>query len=98
MHLALIRSSGTTTFYINGVAQGSSYGGAPVHDTAHLTVNSGGGTYFDGGIDAARAVTFDGGESTADVLNALQVPEPGTAGAFLGGLGLLLGLRRRRIA
>ena len=96
VHLALIRSGGTATFYINGVAQSGTHGGAPVHDTVHLSVNSGGGAYFDGGMDEARVVTFDPGEPTANVLNALQVPEPGTATSLLGGLSLLLGLRRRR--
>lgn len=72
VHLALIRSGGTTTFYINGVAQAGTHGGAPVIDTAHLSVNPGGNTCFDGRIDEARVVTFSAGEATENILSVLQ--------------------------
>lgn len=95
VHLALIRNNGITTFYVNGVAQGATYAGDPVHDTVHISVNPGGLTYFDGLIDEARIATFTSGESTANILGTLQgVPEPSTA--LLGGLGALILLRRRR--
>ena len=78
VHLALVRQSGVTTFYINGVANGS-YGGAPTHSSMHFCVSPGGGQYFDGMADEARVVTFDSTDSTVDILNALtngpvQVP------------------------
>ena len=79
VHLALVRQSGTTTFYINGVANGS-YGGTPSHSSMHFCVSPGGSSYFDGMADEARVVTFDSADSTADILNALtngpvQVPD-----------------------
>ena len=96
VHLALIRSAGQTTFYINGVASSAPYGGTPVNDTPHIAVSPGGATYFSGLIDEARVVTFTPGESAANVINALQaVPEPSTA--LLGLIGALaLRLRRKR--
>jgi hypothetical protein len=97
VHLALVRTSGVTAFYINGVQQGTTYAGAPVHETIHMAVNPGGGFYFDGQIDEARVVTFDAADAGAgnvNVLNALTVPEP--SAALLGGLGMLALLRRRR--
>ena len=96
VHLALIRSAGQTTFYINGVASSSPYAGAPVNDTPHIAVSPGGGSYFSGLVDEARVVTFTAGESTSNVINALQaVPEPSTA--LLGVFGALaLVLRRKR--
>jgi autotransporter-associated beta strand protein len=72
VHLAVIRSGGVTTFYIDGVAQGSTYSGAPVHGAPHLSVRPGGSGYFDGHIDEAKVVTFSAGETTANILTALQ--------------------------
>lgn len=97
VHLALVRTSGTTTFYINGAAQ-ATYGGTPVHHAMHLSVAPGGGTYFDGQLDEARVVTFDAADAGAgniNVLNTLQgVPESSTT--LLGAVGAILLLRRRR--
>ena len=94
-HLALIRAGGVTTFYIDGVAQAGTVNNVPVNSQQHLSVMPGGAFYFSGGIDEARAVIFDPGESTTNVLNALQgIPEPSTA-AFLA-LGCLGLIRRRR--
>jgi hypothetical protein len=98
VHLALVRNNGSTAFYIDGVQQGSTYGGVPVHDTAHISVASGGVSYFNGNLDEARVVTFDvadAGAGNINVLNALQaIPEPSSV--LLGGLGMLALLRRRR--
>jgi hypothetical protein len=97
VHLALVRTSGTTTFYINGTSQGT-YGGNPVHNAMHLSVAPGGSSYFDGHIDEARVVTFDAADAGAgdiNVLNTLQgVPESSTT--LLGAVGAILLLRRRR--
>lgn len=92
-HLMMIRYNGTTTFYINDVARGATYGGAPTHGDFHMSVNPGGSVYFDGLLDEARVVTFAGSDSVADIRAAL-IPEP--SAALLGGLGLLALLRRRR--
>ena len=95
-HLALIRSGGVTDFFIDGVSQGLTYGGAPTNLSAHLSVSPGGVPYFDGHLDEARVVTFTTGESTANILNALTaVPEPSST-ALLGLGGLALILRRRK--
>ena len=72
VHLAMIRSGGTTTFYIDGVAQSGTFGGTPVNNSPHVSVQPGGGAYFDGNLDEARVVTFSAGETTAKILSALQ--------------------------
>ena len=95
VHLALIRADGLTTFYIDGVPQGASLATAPVNSSPHISVSPGGFAYFDGGIDEARAVTFDSGKSPTAVLNTLRgIPEPSSA-AFLA-VGSLAFARRRR--
>lgn len=94
VHLALIRADGVTTFYIDGVPQGT-LATAPAHSSPHISVSPGGGSYFDGGIDEARAVFFDSGEATSAVLATLQgVPEPSAIAFF--GIGCLGFVRRRR--
>lgn len=96
VHLALIRSGGSTQFYINGTAQGGAFAGVPTHGDAHASVSPGGGSFFDGHLDEARVVTFTSGENTTNILNALQgIPEPSTSALF-GLAGLAVILRRRR--
>jgi autotransporter-associated beta strand protein len=73
VHLALVRKSGTTTFYIDGVPQ-ATYGGTPVHNSLHFTVSPGGGGYFNGRIDEARIVTFDPADTLEDIFAVLGAP------------------------
>jgi hypothetical protein len=74
---------------------GGRKGVTPVINTPHLSVDPGGFVYFDGHLDEARVVTFTSGESTANILNTLTIPEPSSA-ALLGLGGLALVLRRRK--
>jgi autotransporter-associated beta strand protein len=72
VHLALIRSRGITTFYIDGIPQAGTYSGTPINDTAHLSVSPGGNSYFNGQIDEARVVTFSASQSTENILGILR--------------------------
>lgn len=103
VHLAVVRSGGSTGFYINGALVGATDSGAPsAAGDAHLAVMPGGNYFFNGKLDEARVVTFSAGESTANVIAALQtgvsaVPEPSAYGLL--GAGALAGaalVRRRR--
>jgi alpha-L-fucosidase len=75
VHLAVVRKNGTSTFFIDGQAQGS-WAGTPVHNAAHLSVNPGGGAFFHGEMDEARVLTFTAGTSDADILAALTAALP----------------------
>lgn len=74
VHLALVRRSGVTTFYIDGVAQSGTYSGSPSHNTLHLAVNPGGSLYFNGRVDEARIVTFDPADTVEDIFAVLGAP------------------------
>ncbi len=96
-HLALVRDNGVATFYVNGLASGATSSTVPVSsgDFA-MSIASGGGWRFTGGMDEARIFTFNPGEFRTSDLQI--VPEP--SALVLAGVGLL-GLlawpwRRRR--
>lgn len=106
-HLALVRSSGTTTFYVNGVAAGTSsaadaagtqaFGvGASYNDQAARPVPT--ADYLSGLVDQVRVFSFAPGQFDAAAdLSFQSAPEPASiALAALGSLGLLA--RRRRTA
>ncbi|MBT3194432.1 MAG: LamG domain-containing protein [Verrucomicrobia bacterium] len=58
-HLAVVRHAGSSTFYVNGIAYGTSSTATPVHTiNAHLSVESGGGRFFDGDMDNIRLFEF----------------------------------------
>lgn len=101
IHLALVRSGGVTTFYINGVPSGTSTG-TPIDATGtgsgalHMGVNSGGSKFFKGDLAEARIFTFQPGAFQTSDLLFPAVPEPGIA--VLGVMGLIPLIRRRRSA
>ena len=66
VHLALVRDYGVTTFYVNGVASGTSTISPFDATSVHLAINSGGapGAYFGGDVAEARIFTFDPGQFT----------------------------------
>jgi Concanavalin A-like lectin/glucanases superfamily/Fibronectin type III domain len=95
IHLAVVRDNGVATFYINGVAAGSSTI-APYNATQpHLGVNAGGGpnAFFSGDVAEARIFTFDAGQfKVSDLLYpapAVSDPYQAWAGGFanLGNAG-----------
>lgn len=100
-HLSVIRQSGASTFYVNGIAQGGS-------NTTTPTISSGTQTHFGGGtgnasdnrtfygdFDRMQVLSFDASDSTQDILQAMAVPEPSSA-ALLGLGGVALIMRRRK--
>lgn len=75
IHLALVRDYGVTTFYVNGVASGTSTVNPFNATQPHLAINAGGavGGYFGGDIAEARIFTFDPGQ-----FNVSHLLYPGT--------------------
>jgi hypothetical protein len=93
--LAVIRNSGVSTLYINGVAQPRTSTATPLlNNGVHLGVTPGGGSHFRGALDELRVFTFDPlTDSPASTLNV--IPEPSSSlFVGLGALGLVA--RRRR--
>lgn len=95
-NVALVKSGGTLTFYIDGDVIGSSSGSIGTNDGfLHLgmePVTGAANRAFAGDFDEMRFFTFASGQFNPST--DLLVPEP--SAALLGGLGLLALLRRRR--
>ncbi len=91
-NLALVKSGGTTSFYVNGTLAGSNSGAVNTSGLFAFGLQQNVGTNgFVGDFDEARFFTFaPGAFTTADLA---YVPEP--SAALLSGLGTLLLLRRR---
>ena len=92
-NLALVKSGGTTSFYVNGTLAGSNSGAVNTSGLLAFGLQQNVGTNgFQGDFDEARFFTFaPGAFTTADLA---YVPEPSTT--LLGGLSILALLRRRR--
>jgi hypothetical protein len=98
-HLALVTMGGTTTFYVNGVVNGtgpapnpvglSSYGaGNPTTSFVSIGLNPsnpGGWEQFQGSIDEVRVFAFEGGAFTTNDLLLTSAPPPPQAPAIFAG-------------
>jgi alpha-L-fucosidase len=94
IHLALVRDSGTTTFYVNGTPSGTSMAVPNNATLTHMAVNAGGlpGGYFGGDIAEARIFTFSPGDFDP-ATDLLLEPEPsGGFGTWIGGFAGLTGI------
>jgi hypothetical protein len=98
--LAIVRSGGTSTFYVDGLAQTGTNGSTPATPTiltiGYNQLSSGGEGFMTGSINEVRSFTFAAGafDAGSDLLPAATIPEPSVLGLLaLPGLALL---RRRR--
>ena len=97
VNLAVIRNSGTSAFYVDGVQIGSTTSVAPINNAnaGHLSIGSGASNTFTGDIDNIRMFTFEAGDDPVAALTVSAVPEPSSS-ALLGLGGVALIMRRRK--
>ena len=79
-HVAMVRDSGTTTLYVNGIPNGTTHNGTPAVPTGSFWVGQIGGApagfESDGKVDDVRVFTFEPGTfSTDDLLLASATPQ-----------------------
>ena len=81
IHLAVVRNNGVSTFYVNGVASGTSTSVPDNATVTHLATNAGGfvGGYFGGDVAEARIFTFDAGQFNTSYL---LYPAPPSGDAY----------------
>lgn len=91
VHLALVRDNGISTFYVDGIASGTS-AGTPKFGSNPFALGS---SNFSGLLDEVRVFTFTAGAFSTNDLLINQVPEPGYATLFLVGVAGLLTRRSR---
>jgi len=94
-HLALVRDNGTATFYVNGVASGTSVGNPIVPATNFIVAahpDFAANTWFNGAVDEIRVFTFAPGQFTTNDLllngprvTTLPATTLGVANATLNG-------------
>ncbi|MGL5016594.1 MAG: LamG domain-containing protein, partial [Luteolibacter sp.] len=97
-HLAVIRSSGVSTFYVDGIAQAGTSTATPVHETsrAHIGVFNQSLAYYAGDVDDLRVFTFDPiSDSPVASLSISAIPEPSSV-VPIGCIILTVAMRRRR--
>ena len=80
IHLAVVRASGTTTFYANGIPYGTTNAvpdNASGSGALHMAVTSGANAVFEGDIAEARIFTFAAGafDPATDLLVTPAVPQ-----------------------
>jgi hypothetical protein len=100
VNLAMIRSSGQTTFYVDGIAQGAADAAAPLMDVTnfHIGVNPGGTAYFNGDIDNLRIFTFNPATDNPVAALTVNLPEPASIAlwSLLGVGAVVFAWRKRR--
>jgi hypothetical protein len=76
IHLALVRDNGTTTFYVNGLASGTS-AATPLNATQpRMAATFNNGIFFSGDVAEARIFTFDPGQFNVSDLLYPGTPPP----------------------